>query len=184
MTSTGQYIMLYGCIVLTNNTCKQNKMSLPSSLFAQVKKAAYRFRTSHPNSFGYSILQSVRFDPEVDVYQCPKSDELIFSFRVTEDCCNSMNSLHEGSIATLADIFTTIHLWGIKPDKSHVSTNLNISYLQGAMCGTEAKLKSKVVRYAGSFAFVDFSVTNETGLLLATGTHIKYVISPKVVVSR
>lgn len=131
---------------------------------------------NHNTSFGHRVCDTVKFVPETGIKIDEVSKELQFSFTVTPDSCNGMPSLHGGAAATLADVFTTTHLWGLDPQSKHVSTSLELSYCAAGELGAELTLHSRVVKMGKSLAFINFDIKNHKQEVLVTGTHIKSML--------
>ena len=157
----------------------QNKMHRLSG--SQIRTQAIAGITSllgdHSNSWGHRVTNTVKFVPETGIKVDEISKEVQFSFTVTPDSCNGMPSLHGGAAATLADVFTTVHLWGIDPASKHVSTSLELSYGGAGELGAELTLHSRVTKMGRSLAFINFDIRNQKQEILVSGTHIKSMLT-------
>ena len=134
---------------------------------------------NHDSSFGHRVVNSVKFVPDTGIKVDEISKELQFSFVVTPDACNGMPSLHGGAAATLADVFTTVHLWGIDPESKHVSTSLELAYGAAGLLGSELTLHSRVTKMGRSLAFINFDIRNQNQEVLVSGTHIKSMLNKR-----
>lgn len=99
------------------------------------------------------------------------TDELIFPFLITPRVSNVFGTQHGGAWSTLADVFTTIHLWsrdvveggnsvtgGRTPGggRAHVSINLNVNFISAGRVGTQVFCRSKIVKFGRRVAFTEF----------------------------
>ena len=140
--------------------------------------AAEKLLVGHPKSFGRNLLSVINFNPH-DLRIDPRTNELQLRFKPSSQSCNAVRSMHGGAIATLADVFTTIHLWGEKPDVQSVSTSLDLNYISAVFKDKEFIAVSRVVKFGRSVAFTEFEIRNEKGEAMVTGAHQKAIIQPK-----
>ena len=115
----------------------------------------------------------IKFDPATVAVD---DSWVVFPITVTDDSLNAFKSMHGGAIATLADIFTTIHLWGLEPESKHVSAAFDISYLRPLPAAALVSCKTRVVKKGKRLAFTEFVFTDPSGTALAKGTHTKAFI--------
>lgn len=138
--------------------------------------AAEKLLAGHPNSFGRNLLSIINFNPQ-NLKVDEKTNELKLRFTPSAASCNGVKSMHGGAIATLADVFTTIHLWGQKPEVQTVSTSLDLSYIAAVYRDTEFIAVSRVVKFGKSLAFTEFEIQNDKGESMVTVFHQKAVIN-------
>eukprot|EP00744_Colponema_vietnamica_P014201 GILI01019894.1.p1 GENE.GILI01019894.1~~GILI01019894.1.p1 ORF type:complete len:153 (+),score=32.51 GILI01019894.1:76-534(+) len=140
--------------------------------------AAEKLLAAHPTSFGRNLLSVINFNPQQLTID-EKTNELKLRFTPTAESCNGVKSMHGGAIATFADVFTTIHLWGQKPEVQTVSTSLDLSYISAVFRDKEFIAVSRVVKFGKSLAFTEFEIQNDKGEAMVTGSHQKAVINAK-----
>ena len=136
-------------------------------------EASARMLMSNSGQFGADTLALVKFDPST----ITQNDSCIsFPLEVTDDSLNAFQSMHGGAVATLADVFTTIHLWGLEPGSKHVSAGLEVSYLRPLPAAARVSCRTRVVKKGKRLAFTEFSFVDEEGTVLSKGTHTKAFI--------
>lgn len=102
---------------------------------------------------------------------------MVFPFAGGKDACNAFKSIHGGALAALADMFTTLHLWGQDPQSRHVSVNFDIQYLSAAKAGGSFECVTRVTKRGKRLAFTEFQfVDQKTGEVVCHGTHTKAFI--------
>ena len=125
--------------------------------------------------------------PSADAGQSEGGDAsttLVFPFFAKRaSVSNSFHSVHGGALAALADVFTTCHLWGCYPTRSHVSLSLNVAYLNAAPVDTDLACVTRVVKAGQRVAFTQFCFVSTVGGLtprvVAEGAHEKAFLSEK-----
>ncbi|GJQ81633.1 hypothetical protein Trydic_g8512 [Trypoxylus dichotomus] len=98
--------------------------------------------------------------------------------KVTSEHVNIVGGLHGGYIATLVDVLSSLgllsHEKGLKPS---VSVNMNINYLSSAKEGDTVEILSNTLKVGKTLAFLNVELKNkETGVLLAKGSHTKFLL--------
>lgn len=133
--------------------------------------------------YGQQLVRAVDFKPDTisdQLVVVPGDIErltLIFPFLVTADACNGVGSCHGGVLSSLADVFTTVHLWGLEPERKHVSVNLDVNFLAAAFKDSTVECHTTVSRMGKRLSFTDFRFIDvNSQKLLATGTHNKAYI--------
>ncbi|KAL1455068.1 hypothetical protein WDU94_009188 [Cyamophila willieti] len=133
-----------------------------------------------------SSAKSNRFD------QCLKGVNVIEAgdgkcvaeMKVAKEHTNTFGTLHGGMTATLVDYLSGCALLTHKNalsdeskiSHSGVSVDLHITYIRAAKLGEEIVIESNTRKCGKSLAFLDVLIKNkETGALVATGVHTKYI---------
>mmetsp|Transcript_41630 Transcript_41630/g.45186 ORF Transcript_41630/g.45186 Transcript_41630/m.45186 type:complete len:245 (+) Transcript_41630:65-799(+) len=125
--------------------------------------------------------------------------ELVLSFVVTQDLCNSFDTLHGGASATAVDVFTSILLLIKHRGNESVTSDLHISCTSPAPLGSTVVCVCKTLKTGSTLQFAscdiykeiiddnDHNDNNNTGyttvvkrrVLVSTGLHTKYVINKR-----
>jgi uncharacterized protein (TIGR00369 family) len=127
---------------------------------------------AHTGSFGMELLKTARS-------ACPvqRGESLVFPFTVTLEVTNGFEQLHGGAYAALADVFTTAHLWGLRPESAHVSMDFNVQYYKGIPVGTDVHCVTRVTKLGNKVAFTHFSFVDATsGAIHCEGSHTKAMV--------
>ena len=161
---------------------------LSNSVRANAISAVEKYLTVQEDGFdrryGQDLIRAVEFKAEgiqeiETAFGLPMTPDvaLTFPFHVTEMACNGVGSCHGGVLSSLADVFTTVHLWGLEPGRKHVSVNLELDFMCAALTNTRVQCNTVVMRRGKKLAFTSFSFVDErTGQLLAKGSHTKAYI--------
>uniref|UniRef100_A0A8D8TFX6 Acyl-coenzyme A thioesterase 13 n=1 Tax=Cacopsylla melanoneura TaxID=428564 RepID=A0A8D8TFX6_9HEMI len=108
----------------------------------------------------------------------------VAEMKVGKEHTNTYGTLHGGMTATLVDYLSGCALLthnnvlndDSKISHSGVSVDLHITYLRAAKLGEEIVIESNTRKCGKSLAFLDVLIKNkETGALLATGVHTKFI---------
>ncbi|KAL3314597.1 hypothetical protein Ciccas_006782 [Cichlidogyrus casuarinus] len=105
-----------------------------------------------------------------------ENDKLICQFEVEPELSNSAKTLHGGYISHAVDFITSMDLvrHGFL---SHVSVNLNVSYMKPGMLGSLVRTESTVLRKGKKLAFMDIKFYDDKkNTLLASGCHTKFIL--------
>jgi len=99
-------------------------------------------------------------------------------FKVQEEHCNLMGTLHGGISASLVDIVSTIAL--MKPEsqdtKFGVSVNISTSYLSAARENDELVLIGRVIKEGKRLAFLESDILLKNGdKFIVKGAHTKFL---------
>ena len=152
------------------------KKACPNVVATRCATSALAFMDK-PNLFGPETLREVKFSAS-DISAAATADgTIVFPFHVSGDTTNCFNSMHGGALATLADVFTTIHLWGLDSEKRHVSANFEISYISPALSNSVVECRTRVTKDGKRLAFTEFEFVEKSGgKMLAKGSHTKAYI--------
>ncbi|CAD2213315.1 hypothetical protein AGDE_02114 [Angomonas deanei] len=126
---------------------------------------------------GYSVnlLNIVKFTPES--IKEPTPGVLAFPWSGTEGSLNGFKSVHGGSLSTLGDVFTKIHVKAALPESKVQSVSFEISFLSAVFAGKDCTCFTRLVSKQGNLVFTDFSFEDETsGEIHARGTHVLSVV--------
>jgi acyl-coenzyme A thioesterase PaaI-like protein len=133
--------------------------------------------------FGQNLIRMVEFKPDniraaaIPADADPTTGALIFPFLAKPEGCLPNRGCHSGLLASLADVFTTVHLWGLDLERRHVSVNLEVNILHETLPGACLECHTSVLRNGKRLAFTSFSfVECGSGLLIANGIHNKAYI--------
>ncbi|CAH8478773.1 unnamed protein product [Schistosoma curassoni] len=97
-------------------------------------------------------------------------------FKVTTSEANSLNTLHGGYILGAIDFITSVDLMRLGCMK-HVSVNLEASFINPGKLDSWIRSDSYVLKKGQRMAFCEIKFVNEqSGELVARGTHTKYII--------
>ncbi|KAF2882248.1 hypothetical protein ILUMI_23916 [Ignelater luminosus] len=118
---------------------------------------------------------------KVKILKC-ENGQCLAELKVEEEHTNPLHGLHGGLSATLIDNITTFALFTY--EKSYmvpsVSVDMHVSYLKGATMGDEIVIDAQTLRAGKTLAFLKCEIRNkETGDLLVTGSHTKYLMQSK-----
>lgn len=100
----------------------------------------------------------------------------VVTLPVTDAVVNMVGTLHGGAIATLVDDAGTIALMSSDPEgRPGVTTDLTISYLSAAPAGETVTAEARTLKAGRTLAFVEVSIKNAEGKLLAQGRMTKFM---------
>ena len=153
---------------------------VPPAAVRQAQEAASRLMATTDGVllFGPAVLDRAHFDASKILVRPSTPNHLVFPFTATPDVCNAFQSAHGGALATLGDIFTTIHLWGMEPGSRHVSVGFSIQFLSAAEVGKQFECRTAVAKKGKRLAFTEFQfVDTASGSVVATGSHTKSFLS-------
>jgi uncharacterized protein (TIGR00369 family) len=137
-------------------------------------ESAERLLHTEAPIFAPAMLGHVEFQPR-KVTQ--RGAAMVFPFHGGKQACNAFQSVHGGALAALADMFTTLHLWGQEPQSRHVSVNLDIQYLSAAKVGGSFECVTRVTKKGKRLAFTEFEFFDQkSGDIVCKGTHTKAFI--------
>ena len=100
-----------------------------------------------------------------------------YRFTVDESQTNNGGTLHGAYIAYLVDHTTSISiaLTGLGPIHAGVSVGMNINYLRSAKVDDVVTVVTSCKKVGRTLAFLEASLSNADGKLIATASHTKYV---------
>ncbi|EPY29619.1 hypothetical protein STCU_04402 [Strigomonas culicis] len=126
---------------------------------------------ANPSNYSAHALEIVAFRPD-SVKERP-GDMLAFPWHGNEGSLNGFKSVHGGTLSTLGDIFTQIHVKSASPQASIRSLSFEISFLSAVFAGKQCTCITRVVSERDNVVFTDFSFEDEaSGELYARGTHV------------
>lgn len=145
-----------------------------SSVVVSARQAAARLLNTSAPIFAPAVLGKIDFHPEgIEV----RGEDLVFPVKATKHVTNAFRSMHGGALASLADMFTTLHLWGHDLDSRHVSVSFDIQFLAAAVVDGDFECVTRVTKRGKRLAFTEFSFLNKaTGEVVCRGTHTKAFI--------
>ena len=97
-------------------------------------------------------------------------NSLVFSFVIREEMCNPMGILHGGMIATMLDDVMGATTFAQGEPEFFTSINLNLDFLKSAKKGEEVQAKAEVIRKGRAVMYLQATLTNSNGDLLARAT--------------
>lgn len=153
---------------------------IPPAVVRQAQEAATRLMATTDGVllFGPAVLDRAHFDASKIAVRSTTPFHLVFPFTATPNVCNAFQSAHGGALATLGDIFTTIHLWGLDPNSRHVSVGFSIEFLSAAEVGKGFECRTAVTKKGKRLAFTEFQFVDvASGSVVATGKHTKSFLS-------
>lgn len=110
------------------------------------------------------------------VEACEKTGRLKFEFTVDKSQTNINNTLHGAYIAFLVDHTTSFSLvMAGKTSNPGVSVDMNMSYMRSAKIGEVVFIESEIMKIGSNLAFLEATLTNSDGKLVATARHTKFV---------
>lgn len=146
-----------------------------AQIVLNARESAERLLHASAPIYAPDVLSRVRFEPS-KIYHESRS-VLVFPLVAGKEAANAFRSLHGGALASLADMFTTLHLWGEDPQSRHVSVSFDIQYLAAAMVGKEFECLTKIVKKGKRLAFTEFEFRDrQTKEVVCKGTHTKAFI--------
>lgn len=146
----------------------------------QAQEAASRLMSTGDGVllFGPAVLDKAHFDGRQIRVNPNTPYDLTFPFTATPNICNAFKSAHGGALATLGDVFTTIHLWGLDPTSRHVSVGFSVQFLSAAEVGKLFECRTSITKKGRRIAFTEFQfVDAASGTVVATGSHTKSFLS-------
>jgi len=165
-------------------TINQMNAEKRAALAADLQK---RFRSKHTmGDFANPLMRGINV-LKYDEGNSNNPASMIFSFHVTQNLCNSFDTLHGGAQATAVDIFTSIALHQANPVPS-VTADLHVSYVSSAPIGSTVICVCKAHKPSGALQFSScdlYRKVEETDgknrrFLVAKGLHTKYVLKQRV----
>ena len=107
-----------------------------------------------------------------------KDNEILFKMEVSEDFCNSFNTMHGGAISTLIDITTTIAISGFDNKLRHnVSAELSTYYLNPIRINSKILIHIRVPKIGKTLAYSHADIYEENDLkLCVNGSHVKAML--------
>lgn len=128
---------------------------------------------------GMKILTSGKgFDriaAPVECISATDTGQCKFQWTVSEEQVNGFGTLHGGYTAYMVDFTTTAALMVMPMNKSGVSVDMSISYLQAAKVGEIVTMETECKKVGSTLAFMEAVLKNEDGKIIATGKHTKYL---------
>lgn len=152
---------------------------LISSVVRHAQDSAGKLLQATVPIFAPDVLSRVKFDPSRIRSDSKQRDKSVLIFPITagKGATNAFHSMHGGALASLADMFTTLHLWGEDPQSRHVSVSFDIQYLAAAQVGKDFECHTKIVKKGKRLAFTEFEFRDkETQDIVCKGTHTKAFI--------
>ena len=151
-----------------------------------------KVRTNHGmGKFSDSLMRGLRI-VRYDEGSQNRPASLIVSFTVSQDLCNSFDTLHGGAQSTAVDIFTSILLHRVNPVPS-VTTDLHVSCVAAAPLGSTVICVCKADKPNGALQFSSCDIYREVAendgnlrsnpkrrILVAKGLHTKYVLKKRL----
>ena len=124
---------------------------------------------------GNFISTGNRFDKSIDglVIKEIGSGLVVCELTVEERHSNSYGTLHGGATSTIVDIVGTMAALTVDPLRPGVSVDMAISFLSAARVGDRVRIEGRCLRSGSKLAFTEVKVFQESGKLVATGTHTK-----------
>lgn len=96
------------------------------------------------------------------------------TFPVRGDKQNRYGTLHGGCIATLVDVISTAALV-TKSNHPGVSVDISVSYMSPGPAGETVEGDATLTKLGANLAFMDVTITNEQGKVVAKGSHTKFL---------
>lgn len=126
--------------------------------------------------FGRSLFTLVGFSP--DKITDGSDGRMHFTFKPPQEACSAYGTVHSSVYGGLADMFTTIHLWGLQPHTSHVSIVLDVKFLNPAQPSEDILCCTRVLRFGKKLAFTEFVFCDakQPSVVFAKGTHTKAIV--------
>jgi len=124
---------------------------------------------------GNFISTGNRFDKSIDglVIKEIGSGLVVCELTVEERHSNSYGTLHGGATSTIVDIVGTMAALTVDPLRPGVSVDMAISFLSAARVGDRVRIEGRCLRSGSKLAFTEVKLFQESGKLVATGTHTK-----------
>jgi uncharacterized protein (TIGR00369 family) len=91
-------------------------------------------------------------------------------YRVREDMCNPMGTLHGGIAATILDDIVGTMVYALGREFGFTSVNLNCDFLNPAVAGDVLVAKSEVIRAGKNIIHVEGQLVNTHGRIVAKCT--------------
>ncbi|CAL4160386.1 unnamed protein product, partial [Meganyctiphanes norvegica] len=96
--------------------------------------------------------------------------------KIGEEHKNRGGNIHGGMTSLLVDMVSTMALMTTERAVPGVSVELSVSFMKAAKVGEEILIDAETLRVGRNLAFLNVEITNkETGTIIATGKHTKYV---------
>jgi acyl-coenzyme A thioesterase 13 len=174
---------------MTSSSSSSNREERRAAIEAKLREGV---GTNHGmGRFSDSLMRSLRID-RYDEGNDNSPVSLILSFQVSQDLCNSFDTLHGGAQATAVDIFTSILLYQVSPVPS-VTTDLHVSCVSPAPLGSRVICVCKADKHNGALQFSSCDLYREVAdgegilpptqrrrrVLVAKGLHTKYVLKKR-----
>ncbi|ORC85517.1 uncharacterized protein TM35_000341290 [Trypanosoma theileri] len=150
---------------------QQGSRRVAAVILPQVKKEAAKM-LGMKNGYSSGIMNTVEFHP--DSISEGKNGVLSFPWVSRRGVLNGFKSTHGGALATLADIFTRLHLAAAAPESVLSSVSFEISYLAAVAENVECNCVTRLVNQdAGALVYMDYSFEDKiTGQVFARGSHV------------
>ncbi|KAJ1912055.1 hypothetical protein H4219_005745 [Mycoemilia scoparia] len=105
-----------------------------------------------------------------------EENRVISRVTLEKNNANSNGSAHGGFLCTIVDCCGSLSVTsaGLETVDNGVSTEINISFMQGCKIGSVLDIESKCLRIGSTLAFTEVNVFSN-GVPLATGRHTKYI---------
>ena len=103
-----------------------------------------------------------------------ESENLVLSFFVDEDNCNSSGNAHGGMLMAIADyaLCTTT----MKNRSSHVATvSFHSEFIQPAKCGELLEIRAKLIKEGKSLGFAKGEISVDDRVILSFGGVVKKI---------
>lgn len=99
-----------------------------------------------------------------------------FELPIEKHHTNRLNILHGGTIASMVDLGGSLALASRGLYSTGVSTDLNVTYLNsGGKIGDVIRGQAVCDKFGKTLAFTSITFVNESGQLVARGSHTKFV---------
>ena len=116
-----------------------------------------------------------RMAKPIELISVSENGKYTFEWKVDESQSNAHGTLHGGYTAFMVDYATSLALVGIGEHKPGNSIELSISYLKPAKIGEIVTMETDCKKLGSSLAFMEATLKNKEGKLLATAKHIKFI---------
>lgn len=147
-------------------------------LAVAAKAAASAVMAKHKGTFGVDVLESCGVTPD-SIRDGAEPNQLCFDFTGSAATANG-DEVSRGALATLADVFTTVHLWARDPKLNHVSNSFTMHIVRPPRVGRALECRTTVPKAGRRLAFTEFEFVDTTdGCVVARGSHIKSMVDAK-----
>ena len=146
-----------------------------SEYLAKAKQRLEKFKKSNSKNFH-------RLGKSVDLIDANESGKFKFKLTVEESHTNLNGTIHGAYIAFLVDDATGVALvlsaqgsW-----RASASIGMNINYVRTAKVGDVITVETECKKVGSTLAFLEATILNAEGEIIATATHSKYIGKSKL----